>query len=73
MEDYILHYHGRTLDQMSAIQTSCWRSAEACARWLAQYVRAGARQLIIRVGSLRPENQLKEIATVVLPWLRVLG
>ncbi|MFE9022696.1 LLM class flavin-dependent oxidoreductase [Streptomyces sp. NPDC007808] len=73
LEHYISHYYGRSLDQMSAIQAYCWGSAEECAQWLAGYVRAGARHLIIRVGSLQPETQLKEIAEAVVPAVRELG
>lgn len=72
LEHYIEHYYGRTLDQMATIQAYCWGSPEECADWLAGYVRAGARHIVIRVGSLEPEAQLKEIAEVVLPAVRAL-
>ncbi len=58
---------------MSAIQAYGWGSAESCAEWLGAYVRAGARHLVIRIGSLDPEPQLKEIAEVLLPALRAIG
>ncbi|WP_369212275.1 LLM class flavin-dependent oxidoreductase [Streptomyces flavofungini] len=73
LEHYIEHYYGRTLEQMSAIQAYGWGSAEACAEWLGAYVRAGAKHLVIRVGSLAPEPQLKEIAEVLLPAVRAIG
>ncbi|MCH0540949.1 LLM class flavin-dependent oxidoreductase [Streptomyces sp. MUM 203J] len=73
LEHYISHYYGRSLEQMSAIQAYGWGSAESCAEWLGGYVRAGARHLVIRVGSLDPEPQLKEIAEVLLPAVRALG
>ncbi|MFJ2829017.1 LLM class flavin-dependent oxidoreductase [Streptomyces sp. NPDC087263] len=73
LEHYITHYYGRSLEQMSALQAYGWGSAESCAEWLGGYVRAGARHLVIRVGSLDPQPQLKEIAEVLLPAVRALG
>ncbi|HEY3608768.1 MAG TPA: LLM class flavin-dependent oxidoreductase [Pseudonocardiaceae bacterium] len=70
---YIQHYYGRSLDTMAAIQAYAWGTAETCADRLADYVRAGARHIVIRIGSLEPEPQLKEIAEVVLPAIRALG
>ncbi|MET9106169.1 LLM class flavin-dependent oxidoreductase [Streptomyces zhihengii] len=70
LEHYIRHYYGRSLDQMSAIQAYGWGSAEQCAEWLGGYVRAGARHLVLRIGSLEPEAQLKEVAEVLLPAVR---
>ncbi|WP_055522660.1 LLM class flavin-dependent oxidoreductase [Streptomyces graminilatus] len=72
LEHYIEHYYGRSLEQMSAIQAYGWGSAESCAQWLAGYVREGVRHIVIRVGSLDPEPQLKEIAEVLLPAVRAL-
>ncbi|KUL50157.1 LLM class flavin-dependent oxidoreductase [Streptomyces sp. NRRL S-1521] len=73
LEHYIEHYYGRSLEQMSAIQAYGWGSAESCAEWLGAYVRAGAKHLVIRVGSLDPEPQLKEIAEVLLPAVRAIA
>ncbi|MGW1914655.1 LLM class flavin-dependent oxidoreductase [Streptomyces sp. NPDC002076] len=73
LEHYISHYYGRSLEQMSSIQAYAWGSAEKCAEWLGGYVRAGARHLVVRIGSLDPEPQLKEIAEVLLPAVRALG
>ncbi|KOG64521.1 F420-dependent oxidoreductase [Streptomyces griseoflavus] len=70
LDDYLRHYYGRSLEQMSALQAYAWGSAEECAEWLAGYVRAGARHLVLRIGSLRPEARLKEIAGTVLPVVR---
>jgi alkanesulfonate monooxygenase SsuD/methylene tetrahydromethanopterin reductase-like flavin-dependent oxidoreductase (luciferase family) len=70
LEDYLGHYYGRSLEQMSQLQAYGWGTAEECADWLASYVRAGARHVIIRVGSLNAEPQLKDIASIVLPVLR---
>lgn len=67
---YIEHYYGRSLEQMATVQAYAWGSAESCADALAAYVRAGARHLIVRIGSLDPEPQLKQIAAAVLPRLK---
>ncbi|MGW1048480.1 LLM class flavin-dependent oxidoreductase [Streptomyces sp. NPDC002586] len=73
LEHYISRYYGRSPEQMSGIQAYAWGSAEKCAEWLGGYVRAGARHLVVRIGSLDPEPQLKEIAEVLLPAVRALG
>ncbi|MGQ0717667.1 MAG: LLM class flavin-dependent oxidoreductase [Pseudonocardiales bacterium] len=73
LEHYIQHYYGRSLDMMSAIQAYWWGTAEHSAEWLADYVRAGVRHIVIRIGSLNPEPQLKDIAEFVLPALRALS
>jgi alkanesulfonate monooxygenase SsuD/methylene tetrahydromethanopterin reductase-like flavin-dependent oxidoreductase (luciferase family) len=73
LEHYIQHYYGRSLDQMSAIQAYGWGTAEDCAEWLGGYVRAGARHIVIRIGSFDPQPQLQEIAEVLLPAVRALG
>ncbi|GHF30033.1 N5,N10-methylene tetrahydromethanopterin reductase [Streptomyces mashuensis] len=73
LEHYITHYYGRSLQQMATIQAYAWGTPEHCAEWLASYVRAGARHLVLRVGSLDPEPQLKDIAEIVLPAVRALG
>jgi alkanesulfonate monooxygenase SsuD/methylene tetrahydromethanopterin reductase-like flavin-dependent oxidoreductase (luciferase family) len=70
LEHYIEHYYGRTLEQMAAVQAYAWGSAEECADALAAYVRAGARHVIIRIGALQAEPQLKQIADTVLPRLK---
>ncbi|MER7044674.1 LLM class flavin-dependent oxidoreductase [Streptomyces jumonjinensis] len=72
LEHYIEHYYGRSLEAMSTIQAYSWGSAQACADWLAEYVRAGARHLVVRIGSLDPEPQLKALAEA-LPALRELS
>jgi alkanesulfonate monooxygenase SsuD/methylene tetrahydromethanopterin reductase-like flavin-dependent oxidoreductase (luciferase family) len=70
LDHYIKHYYGRTLEQMATVQAYAWGSAEECAEALAAYVREGARHLIVRIGSLDPEPQLKQIADIVLPALK---
>ncbi|MFC0003923.1 LLM class flavin-dependent oxidoreductase [Micromonospora siamensis] len=73
LEEYVQHYYGRPLGFMAQIQAYGNGTAEECAQWLAGYVRAGARHLVIRIGSLQPATQLKEIAEVLVPALRRLA
>lgn len=70
---YVRHYYGRSLEQMAGLQAYCWGTAADCAEWLAEYLRAGARHVIIRIGSLDPAERLAEIAEVLLPMLRAAG
>ncbi len=65
LEDYVQRYYGRPLEVMSTVQAYAYGTAEECAQWLASYVAAGARHLVIRIGSLEPAAQLKEIARAV--------
>jgi alkanesulfonate monooxygenase SsuD/methylene tetrahydromethanopterin reductase-like flavin-dependent oxidoreductase (luciferase family) len=70
LEEYVQGYYGRPLEFMAQIQAYGHGTAEECAQWLAGYVRAGARHVVIRIGSLRPASQLKEIAEALVPALR---
>jgi alkanesulfonate monooxygenase SsuD/methylene tetrahydromethanopterin reductase-like flavin-dependent oxidoreductase (luciferase family) len=70
LEEYVRGYYGRSLEFMSAIQAYGHGSAEQCARWLARFVDAGARHLVLRVGALDPGRQLDLIAKELLPALR---
>lgn len=72
LEEYVQGYYGRSLDLMSAIQAYHHGSAEECARWLARFVDAGARHLVLRVGALEPGRQLGLIASELLPALRAI-
>ncbi len=70
LEHYVQHYYGRSLETMSQIQAYGSGSAEECAEWLIRYVRAGARHIVIRIGSLEPERQLAQIGKTLLPMVR---
>jgi alkanesulfonate monooxygenase SsuD/methylene tetrahydromethanopterin reductase-like flavin-dependent oxidoreductase (luciferase family) len=70
LENYVERYYRRSLPTMAQIQAYGWGSAEQCSRWLSGYVGAGARDLVIRIGSLDPLPQLKELATSLLPAVR---
>jgi len=56
---------------MRYVQAIRGGSAEECLDWLARYVDAGARHLILRIGSLtaHPES----VAEQLLPALKELG
>jgi alkanesulfonate monooxygenase SsuD/methylene tetrahydromethanopterin reductase-like flavin-dependent oxidoreductase (luciferase family) len=71
LESYVQSYYGRSLDVMTTVQAYGYGTAEQCAEWLDGYVRAGARHLVLRIGSLDPASQLKEVAATVLPAVRV--
>ncbi|MEU1089977.1 LLM class flavin-dependent oxidoreductase [Streptomyces sp. NPDC005892] len=73
LEHYIEHYYGRSLDFMASIQAYAWGEAEEVAEWLAGYVRAGARHIVLRVGSLTPAPHLEQIARAIAPALRRLS
>jgi alkanesulfonate monooxygenase SsuD/methylene tetrahydromethanopterin reductase-like flavin-dependent oxidoreductase (luciferase family) len=70
LDDYVQGYYGRPLELMSNFQAYGYGSADECAEWLAGYVGAGARHVVIRIGSLDPGQQLEEIADSVLPAVR---
>lgn len=65
LENYLQHYYGQPLEVMSKVQAYCYGTAEECAEWLAEYVRAGARHIVIRIGSLGSNLPLKEILEAV--------
>ena len=67
LEEYLQHYYGRPLAVMSTVQAYCYGTAEECAAWLSRYVQAGARHLVVRIGSLDPATQLKTVAEEVCP------
>ncbi|MFF0014493.1 LLM class flavin-dependent oxidoreductase [Streptomyces sp. NPDC005374] len=72
LDHYLRRYYGRPLDAMASLQAYGWGSPADCAEWLAEYVSAGARHLVLRVGSLAMERHIDAIAEVVLPALRAL-
>lgn len=70
LDDYLEHCYGRGLGEMSATRACAWGPSEYCAQRLADYVRAGARHIVLRIGSLRPETHLREIADVLVSKAR---
>jgi alkanesulfonate monooxygenase SsuD/methylene tetrahydromethanopterin reductase-like flavin-dependent oxidoreductase (luciferase family) len=71
LDEYLRAYYGQPLDVMHYVQAIRGGSARECLDWLARYVDAGARHLILRIGSLtaRPES----VAEKLLPALKELG
>lgn len=65
LEDYVQHYYGYPLEVTSTVQAFCAGTVEDCGRFLANYVAAGARHLVIRVGSLRPRHSLAELLAAI--------
>jgi alkanesulfonate monooxygenase SsuD/methylene tetrahydromethanopterin reductase-like flavin-dependent oxidoreductase (luciferase family) len=61
LDEYLRAYYGQPLDVMHYVQAICGGSAQECLAWLARYVDAGARHLILRSARLpRAPN----------PWLK---
>jgi alkanesulfonate monooxygenase SsuD/methylene tetrahydromethanopterin reductase-like flavin-dependent oxidoreductase (luciferase family) len=69
LDDYARGYYGQPLAQMSRLQAFFGGPADECTTWLEHYVQAGARHLILRMGTLRPAEQL-DMAAEMLPALR---
>jgi alkanesulfonate monooxygenase SsuD/methylene tetrahydromethanopterin reductase-like flavin-dependent oxidoreductase (luciferase family) len=71
LDEYLRAYYGQPLDVMHYVQAIRGGSAQERLAWLARYVDAGARHLILRIGSLtaRPES----VAETLLPALKELG
>lgn len=67
LDEYLQAYYGRPLEVMSTVQAYCYGTAEECAAWLASYVAAGARHVVLRIGSLDAAAQLKTVAEEVCP------
>jgi alkanesulfonate monooxygenase SsuD/methylene tetrahydromethanopterin reductase-like flavin-dependent oxidoreductase (luciferase family) len=70
LDGYVQGYYGRPLALMNTVQAYGWGDPGECAEWLAEYVAAGARHLVIRIGSLDSRPYLRQIAASVLPVLR---
>jgi alkanesulfonate monooxygenase SsuD/methylene tetrahydromethanopterin reductase-like flavin-dependent oxidoreductase (luciferase family) len=70
LEDYVQRYYRRSLEMMSTFQAYGYGCVEDCVEWLARYVAAGARHIVLRIGSLDARDQLDLLAEEVLPALR---
>jgi alkanesulfonate monooxygenase SsuD/methylene tetrahydromethanopterin reductase-like flavin-dependent oxidoreductase (luciferase family) len=70
LERYVQAYYGRSLEVMRTVQAYGWGEAGRCVEWLTGYVRAGARHLVVRIGSLEARAQLAELAETVVPAVR---
>jgi alkanesulfonate monooxygenase SsuD/methylene tetrahydromethanopterin reductase-like flavin-dependent oxidoreductase (luciferase family) len=69
LEDYVLRYYGLPLQMMQGLQAFFAGDVGECVEWLAGYARAGARHVVLRVGSFRPEPHLERLAVTLLPGL----
>ncbi|MBO3747422.1 LLM class flavin-dependent oxidoreductase [Streptosporangiaceae bacterium NEAU-GS5] len=65
---YVEAYYGYPLELVRAIQAYGHGGPDQCAAWLAGYLRAGARHIVLRIGTLDdPIAQLQKIAETLLP------
>jgi alkanesulfonate monooxygenase SsuD/methylene tetrahydromethanopterin reductase-like flavin-dependent oxidoreductase (luciferase family) len=71
LNEYLRAYYGQPLDVMGYVQAIRGGSVAECLDWLARYVDAGARHLIVRIGSLRARPE--SVAEQLLPALKELG
>jgi alkanesulfonate monooxygenase SsuD/methylene tetrahydromethanopterin reductase-like flavin-dependent oxidoreductase (luciferase family) len=73
LDYYSRRYYGLPLMKMSELQPYFGGPERECAEWLAGYVRAGARHIVLRIGSFDEYGkQLHATAETVLPMLRSL-
>jgi alkanesulfonate monooxygenase SsuD/methylene tetrahydromethanopterin reductase-like flavin-dependent oxidoreductase (luciferase family) len=73
LDDYCRRYYGLPLTKMTGLQPYFGGPAKECAEWLAGYVRAGARHIVLRIGSFDAYGKhLRATADMVLPMLRNL-
>lgn len=63
-------YYDAPLEALEGIQALFAGDADAIADWLAGYVRAGARHVVLRVADEDPEAALQILGTSVVPALR---
>ncbi len=67
LEDYCQAVYGAPAALVETIQVMFVGSAEAVADGIARYVRAGARHILVRMGTLQPGEQLEPVASALLP------
>jgi probable F420-dependent oxidoreductase len=71
LDRYASAYYGVGLEVISQLQSFHGGGVEDCAEWIARYVEAGARHVIIRFGTLSdPRPMLERAAAELLPALR---
>jgi alkanesulfonate monooxygenase SsuD/methylene tetrahydromethanopterin reductase-like flavin-dependent oxidoreductase (luciferase family) len=70
LDAYARAYYRQPLDVMGSIQAYCGGSVDECLHWTGRYVDAGARHLILRIGSLAAHPDV--VAERLLPALRSL-
>jgi alkanesulfonate monooxygenase SsuD/methylene tetrahydromethanopterin reductase-like flavin-dependent oxidoreductase (luciferase family) len=70
LEEFVRQYYGFPLEMMQALQAFFAGDVGDCVEWLAGYARAGARHVVLRLGSFAPETQLERLAPTLVPALR---
>jgi alkanesulfonate monooxygenase SsuD/methylene tetrahydromethanopterin reductase-like flavin-dependent oxidoreductase (luciferase family) len=71
LDTYLRAYYARPLTEMEVIQANFSGSAQHCLDWLGRYIDAGARHIVLRLGTTQPRAQL-ELAAGLLPSLRTI-
>lgn len=61
LEEYVQAYYNYPLEITSTVQAFGYGTIEECAEFLSEYVRAGARHLVIRIGSLHSGMSLQDL------------
>jgi alkanesulfonate monooxygenase SsuD/methylene tetrahydromethanopterin reductase-like flavin-dependent oxidoreductase (luciferase family) len=74
LEAYAQAYYGYPLELVATVQAYGYGAPQRCADFLAGYLAAGARHVVLRLGSLDPlprlTDQLAEVAQTLLPAAR---
>jgi len=70
LEEYVQAYYRRPLSSMRMVQAYRAGSARDVAAWLHGFAAAGARHVVLRLGSFDPTAQIERIASDLLPALR---
>lgn len=74
LEDYTRRYNNLPVSVMSGYQLYFGGSTSAFVDWLKQYVEAGARKIVLRLGSFDDyDRHLRVIAEEVVPQLHALS
>ncbi|WP_163504927.1 LLM class flavin-dependent oxidoreductase [Fodinicola acaciae] len=73
LDAYARAYYRQPLSVMNQLQAYHGGSAASCLDWLGHYVEAGARHLILRIGSVDADEQLDLIGERLLPDLRSMS
>ena len=71
LDEYLRAYYGQPLDVMRRVQAIRGGTVDECLDWLARYVDAGARHLILRIGS--PTARPEAVAEQLLPALKEIA
>ena len=70
LDDYCLGYYGFGIETMEHVQAFYGGDLDGCVAWLASYVEAGARHVILRFGAGDPDGHLDWAGKHLLSALR---